>query len=877
MFFTKKRDAGNVATRTIKRWYMIYLIRKLKANNEYSFSELREQFKSNLNTQKNNPSFQTAHYYLYHNNNFIFDDREINDILEKTENYFKKHIHLGIKDFFKSQYNPNNKKPKNESKKELWEIVRSGRFKNHLHTLFDNILNKFISDIGYKAPDIHQEQQQVKEEESSSNNRPSNEGNETNKKILEIIRKYLAYQDLGEDESYYRKAVQNTHVKTCAVNLSKLNEKDLEKASEIATVIRDSCINKLNQLGLNINYKTKSISWVMPFLAKDTSKIDDKKTHHDIFSYRIGFETFRQKDSLNEKIEKVQDEYKDKIKSILNSSNNNYDTFKELGILILQGFNNLPSSSSSEKVTHDFDKNENAIVNRLINDWKSKDFDKLSFPDASFKNYDGTSSVVISAPHYSSYLYFDGKKTKERNPDLFTGAFAILLQAYADCPIIYSDLKSRDPESFDCNSVTTNFDDISAFTIEDNINNGMLPYKAKLLEIIEDKKYLINIIGIISSEDKIFLRANNLSKKIQKDIIDIFNYYNIKLEPTNKEISKNPVIDIIYYSNRLKNPDFIPIELQLSNSYRNKSARKKLFNLFKALYDLVIYFNTGKIPLSKITSTKKPSNTTTKNTTTTMASKKITNKLPSDNELKNKLLDYFNSSTKNNNQIEITSKSFKLITGRKSKVILSAPHNVRSIRRTDKKNGEIIEHNSDEMTGAFALLLNELLDCPIIYTSAKSRDANYFNYESSNSSSKDKNILGEVDDSNRQILSYKQSLINYVTMNRSILVIDLHGCNNNHDHDIYIGTAKNDTKDKTLVEDTLIPILSNNGKYSVVLNDRFGANTDETVTKFINKETGVDSMQLEIKKSFRNKDNMDDTIEFFKVLYSLVKNRIENL
>ena len=193
---------------------------------------------------------------------------------------------------------------------------------------------------------------------------------------------------------------------------------------------------------------------------------------------------------------------------------------------------------------------------------------------------------------------------------------------------------------------------------------------------------------------------------------------------------------------------------------------------------------------------------------------------------------------------------FKILKN-KSKIMISAPHVVKHIREW-----EILPQ--DLLTWWLALYLWKRLNLPVIYsTSYKVWDPNF-----------DENKKSE----------YKQALAEYIKENDIKLLIDLHGCWSFRDFSIELGTWWEwdphllghldilNTVEKSLngglksyIQHTWKPITKNT---------IFSASRETTISAFISKECKIPTIQIEINKELRDKDNPKNL--------SLIINCLEN-
>lgn len=190
-------------------------------------------------------------------------------------------------------------------------------------------------------------------------------------------------------------------------------------------------------------------------------------------------------------------------------------------------------------------------------------------------------------------------------------------------------------------------------------------------------------------------------------------------------------------------------------------------------------------------------------------------------ELENKYRNNNYNGVKNGNS------NFKIIQGR-IPILLSAPHAVNQYR-----NGAI--KGADLLTGAIAEYL-----CEITGTNGIIRTCNFKD---------DPNFENEG-----VSLEYKKAILRIVKERGVPILIDIHGCKNNHGFDIELGTnyGKNTNQDETYI-DICRGEFSKIGK--VVIDNRFKASGSATISNYINKNSGIQCIQIEIASGFRNDSN----------------------
>lgn len=151
------------------------------------------------------------------------------------------------------------------------------------------------------------------------------------------------------------------------------------------------------------------------------------------------------------------------------------------------------------------------------------------------------------------------------------------------------------------------------------------------------------------------------------------------------------------------------------------------------------------------------------------------------------------------------------------KVFLSCPHTVAQLR-----NGFI--KSAEPETGIIALTLNEIYKYPaIIKTSNKDDDANY-----------------------DEVSPYKDECVKQINDYGYKCLLDLHLLNSSRPMDINIGTrGGQNINDKEILDD-VVNVFLKHGFTSVTVDKPFGAFNPNTMSSYINKKTGIDTLQIEI-------------------------------
>lgn len=181
----------------------------------------------------------------------------------------------------------------------------------------------------------------------------------------------------------------------------------------------------------------------------------------------------------------------------------------------------------------------------------------------------------------------------------------------------------------------------------------------------------------------------------------------------------------------------------------------------------------------------------------------------------------------------------------KSKVLVVAGHATAHTREGTRKE-------ADAGTGSLAVMLNRLVDCPVIYTTYRSpSDPNYY------------------DDN-----AFKQQLKQMIDEHKPIIVLDLHASNAGRPYDMDFGTIGGTS---LLHRDDLLSRLADNLRREGMRNfsqDYFAASRSGTVTRFVSA-MGVPCVQLECNSSWMlslgARDSMIQQQRFGQLLQALVR------
>lgn len=196
----------------------------------------------------------------------------------------------------------------------------------------------------------------------------------------------------------------------------------------------------------------------------------------------------------------------------------------------------------------------------------------------------------------------------------------------------------------------------------------------------------------------------------------------------------------------------------------------------------------------------------------------------------------------NSNTNTTDKQCFKIFKG-KIPVMVSAPHASKHLRNGVKMNNEIL-------TGELAFHLYKKLGCHCII---KNKTSVYDpNYDKSN--------------------EYKEELLKYIKENNITFLIDLHGCLENNDFSIDIGTGG--VKLKHVIKD-ILPTYDIIG-LPITYNKKFKAIKNDTITKYISRNCqDCICLQFEINRLFRDYENPKNLKLLGKFMCCLVENIIK--
>lgn len=184
--------------------------------------------------------------------------------------------------------------------------------------------------------------------------------------------------------------------------------------------------------------------------------------------------------------------------------------------------------------------------------------------------------------------------------------------------------------------------------------------------------------------------------------------------------------------------------------------------------------------------------------------------------------------------------NFKIING-DIPILLSAPHAVKQIREGKVKL-------EDALTGAIVeyLCVNAGTN-GIVRTYNSNDDPNYEN-------------TGKA-------LQYKKAILKCISEKNIPILLDVHACKDCYGFDIELGTnyGENINNDEEILE-ILKSEFSKIGR--VVVDEKFKASKSTTVSNYINKNSDILCVQIEISKKFRREN--EDLIKLLNTFESII-------
>lgn len=171
-------------------------------------------------------------------------------------------------------------------------------------------------------------------------------------------------------------------------------------------------------------------------------------------------------------------------------------------------------------------------------------------------------------------------------------------------------------------------------------------------------------------------------------------------------------------------------------------------------------------------------------------------------------------------------------------ILISAPHTTEHIREGHTKKADIY-------TGSLALLLHELTDVHVIYSTKISDDPNF--------------VEGGV---------YKEALRKLIQDHNILYVIDLHGSAINERFDIDLGTINGLSIDLQKIQ-AIQRTFKKNDINKVTINDTFAGTHPGTIVNFTSQQLQKEAIQIEISKLYRNP--REDIDSYYLILKSLIE------
>lgn len=179
-------------------------------------------------------------------------------------------------------------------------------------------------------------------------------------------------------------------------------------------------------------------------------------------------------------------------------------------------------------------------------------------------------------------------------------------------------------------------------------------------------------------------------------------------------------------------------------------------------------------------------------------------------------------------------------------IMLSTPHSINHFREGNIKYAE-------KLTGSIGRFLNEYIGCHLIYKSKFSKtDPNF-----------DKNS------------KYKEHLLNYINDNGIKFLFDIHGMSDDNNCAIEIGTSPSINNKASIKFAKFIKSkFEKNGIRPVLINKKFSADSQETITKCISENSDCICVQIEINERYRNFSNekyLLNLLKCFKEILNSIK------
>ena len=192
-------------------------------------------------------------------------------------------------------------------------------------------------------------------------------------------------------------------------------------------------------------------------------------------------------------------------------------------------------------------------------------------------------------------------------------------------------------------------------------------------------------------------------------------------------------------------------------------------------------------------------------------------------------------------------KSFEIVEG-EVPIILSAPHCVKQTR-----NGKIKGEEGE--TGAIVQYVSECTNCWCIYKTAnKQDDANY-----------------DIENN-----TYKDAIIQIIKNNKIKLLLDIHGAGYENNFDIEIGTGQMENlQGKNFIVDELKETFIRNNINNIVIDTKYKAISEHTISRQISQKTKIPCIQLEINGRYRYIENLEGTEKLIKALITFINKNKE--
>ncbi len=187
--------------------------------------------------------------------------------------------------------------------------------------------------------------------------------------------------------------------------------------------------------------------------------------------------------------------------------------------------------------------------------------------------------------------------------------------------------------------------------------------------------------------------------------------------------------------------------------------------------------------------------------------------------------------------------AFSIIKGQVP-ILLSAPHCVEQIREGKIKYAE-------KETGAIVQYLAENCKCFAIYKTYNNQDD--ANYDIENN-------------------PYKDAIEDIIEKNNIKLLLDFHGASEKNEFDIELGTGEGkNLQGKKIISQQFKETLQKHNINNIVIDKKFKANSEHTISKTISNRTQIPCMQIEINAKYRATENQKNIEKLLEALMEFIE------